>query len=93
MKNSIALPIASRALEVKATPRCFVLFDSDPLEVRPYPFNAYILRQMSAARTIETIEGTITTQWCATLFFPEEWPPDIIADFLSPARVDLAPGA
>jgi len=87
MKNSICLPLPTSEDSPMCRVRCFAVYPSDARELTPYPFTLRSIRFMNEARTTELREGSHTATWCATLFFPEHWPPEIIREYLAPPRI------
>lgn len=82
MKNSICLPLPTSENSPVVLARCFVVFESHSREVVAYPFTLRSIREMNEARHYETVQGPQVMEWCATLFFPECWPPELIECYL-----------
>lgn len=82
MNTSIALPIAKLTHEAPFVPRCFVVFNDGSREVWPWPFTPPAISDLNAARKGVIDGDTFEFCWCVTLFFPPDWPPDLIQDFL-----------
>jgi len=63
--------------------RCFVVFPPGSRELPPFPFTLSTIRALNAARRGNPPHDPGDFKWCATLFFPETWPPELIRDYLS----------
>lgn len=87
MKNSICLPLPTSENSPAVKARCFVVFPDHSQEFSPYPFTLRTIRMLNESRTYETMTGWHTKEWCATLFFPEMWPPEIIREYLAPPKI------
>ena len=82
MQNSIALPIKSEIATTRAIARIFVLYMSGWREMPPHNFDAETIEEMmEATREDDSLHG-YTTVWALASFFPEDWPPAVIDDFL-----------
>lgn len=82
MKNSICLPLPTSETSPVVLARCFIVFAQGSREVSAYPFTLQTIRGLNEARRYETVRGPQEQEWCATLFFPEIWPPDLIDCYL-----------
>lgn len=92
MKNSICLPLPTSEDSPHTVARCFVVFANGSREVSRYPFTRRTVRTLTEARKYEVADGWHTANWCATLFFPEMWPPDLIAKFLYEPKPSIDTG-
>lgn len=92
MQNSICLPVANFCNEVDTPPRCFICFKTHDREVRPYRFNFETISEINEVLECDRKDGLTKSQWWATLFFPAEWPPARIRDFLTPRKPSIDSG-
>lgn len=90
MKNSICLPLPTSENSPAVVARCFIVFPNGDREISPYPFTLRTIRNLNAARKADLEEFGHEPKWCATLFFPEMWPPSLIRQAIAekPPSID-----
>lgn len=92
MTNSISLPLPELASEIAAPPRCFVVFDDHgkARELVPFPFTPRNCALLAASIADPSEYCGHKPTWCATLWFPEDWPPGRLAEFLYKREYQLS---
>lgn len=92
MENSICLPLPQFVKECEVKTRSFIVFDTGSREVSAYPFDQKTIDDINSARHIALLLGVHEAKWCATLYFPESWPPDVIEDVLDEKTCSIDSG-